>query len=104
MTIRMKAKFYNGFNKSRTLLQDDPVLPGCANEDERRDLKQRLINGEITQQEYDKVRQGMVKGRCADAPVLLKMQLNHGDMVVMHGENLQQYYEVWREPLFLSIG
>jgi alkylated DNA repair dioxygenase AlkB len=34
------------------------------------------------------------KGKCGEAPIEIKMELNHGDLVVMHGENLQKYYEV----------
>lgn len=34
------------------------------------------------------------KERRESPPDLIKMELNHGDMVVMHGAKLQQYFEV----------
>lgn len=35
-------------------------------------------------------------------PDLIKMELNHGDMVVMHGQKLQQYFEV-RVPILIVL-
>jgi hypothetical protein len=95
MSIRMKYKYYNGLSKTKTLLKDDPVLVGCRMEAERRSLKSQLANGEIDQTTYDSLRRkALQKGKCGEAPIGIKMELNHGDLVVMHGENLQKYYEV----------
>jgi alkylated DNA repair dioxygenase AlkB len=95
MSIRMKYKYYNGLSKTKTLLKDDPVLVGCRMEAERRSLKSQLAKGEIDQTTYDSLRRKVLqKGKCGEAPIEIKMELNHGDLVVMHGENLQKYYEV----------
>jgi alkylated DNA repair dioxygenase AlkB len=95
MSIRMKYKYYNGLSKTKTLLKDDPVLVGCRMEAERRSLKSQLAKGEIGQTTYDSLRRKVLqKGKCGEAPIEIKMELNHGDLVVMHGENLQKYYEV----------
>lgn len=96
MYIRMKYKYYQGFSKAKKLLDDDPVLEGCKFEDQRRTLKEQLMTGEITKETYDILRGNVLfkHGRNGEAPPKIKMELNHGDLVVMHGENLQKYYEV----------
>lgn len=99
MSIRMKYKYYNGLSKTKTLLKDDPVLVGCRMEAERRSLNGQLANGEIDRTTYDSLRRKTLqKGKCGEAPIEIKMELNHGDLVVMHGENLQKYYEVNESP------
>ncbi|KAJ5908332.1 Oxoglutarate/iron-dependent dioxygenase [Penicillium taxi] len=92
MEIRMKGKYYHGKTKSK-LLSDDVVLEGCRFEEERRELKGRVLAGETTQAEYDSERSILLKARAGEAPSFIKMDLCHGDFVVMHGENLQKYYE-----------
>ena len=95
MYIRMKYKYYHGFSKAKKVLDDDPVLPCCKFEDQRRTLKDQFTRGQITRAEYEKLRLGATKNtRTGDAPPCIKMELNHGDLVVMHGEKLQKYYEV----------
>ncbi|KAG2415898.1 hypothetical protein HFD88_007090 [Aspergillus terreus] len=94
MLIRMKHKYYHGFSKAKKLLDVDPVLPGCHMHSERKEFRDRLQNHEINQAQYDKLRWSMLKkARNAEAPPIIKMELNHGDLVVMHGEGLQKYYE-----------
>lgn len=111
MLIRMKYKYFNGSTRKAdikaigTLLQDDPVLKGCIFEDERKALKQKLHDGEISQYEYDSSRRALSRGRKGkEAPTTIKMELHHGDLVVMHGEKLQKYYEVCclYRPCFLK--
>jgi hypothetical protein len=101
MFVRLKYKYFNGSTRKAepkavgTLLQNDPVLKGCMYEDERRALKEELDAGEISQGEYDASRRALANGRKGkEAPTTIKMELHHGDLVVMHGENLQKYYEV----------
>jgi hypothetical protein len=101
MLVRMKYKYFNGCTRKAepnaigTVLQSDPVLKDCKFEDERRALKEEFDEGEISQSEYDASRRALLKGRKGkEAPVAIKMELHHGDLVVMHGENLQKYYEV----------
>ncbi|QQK43144.1 Oxoglutarate/iron-dependent dioxygenase [Penicillium digitatum] len=100
MLVRMKYKYFNGSTRRAdtkqlgTLLQDDPVLKDCLFEGERRTLKKEYDAGEIPQGEYDDSRRALSMGRKGkEAPVTIKMELHHGDLVVMHGENLQKYYE-----------
>lgn len=104
MYVRMKYKYYQGFSKAKKLLDDDPVLSGCKFEDQRRTLKEQFNSGEITRSTYDMLRRQVLfkQGRNGEAPPLIKMVLNHGDLVVMHGENLQKYYEAWH-PTLMSL-
>ncbi|RMJ27972.1 hypothetical protein PHISP_01169 [Aspergillus sp. HF37] len=94
MLIRMKYKYYNGFSKAKKILYDDPVLEGCQLEEHRRELKDKLDSGTITRQDYERRRkEAPKKCRGAEAPPFIKMELHHGDLVVMHGEKLQKYFE-----------
>ncbi|KAF9887333.1 hypothetical protein FE257_010328 [Aspergillus nanangensis] len=94
MFIRMKYKYFNGFSKAKKLLAEDPVLPNCNLQVKRQELRERYHRGEIDQIEYDDHRHRLFKGvRGGEATSCIKMELNHGDLVVMHGEKLQKYYE-----------
>lgn len=100
----MKSKYYHGHGgigvrakaKEYRLLRDDPVLQNCKHEDERRTLKQQYEAGEITQAQYDDARTQLFQKdkKHGKPPILIDMHLKHGDLVVMHGGELQKYYEV----------
>lgn len=92
----MKYKYFNGLSKAKKILDDDPVLPGCQLHEVRAELKEMLNNGEISWKDYERRRlEASKKCRAVEAHPFIKMELHHGDLVVMHGENLQKYYEVW---------
>lgn len=97
MLIRMKDEYYNGFRKrdgkDKVYLQHDPVLPGCANEEARAELARKFNAKEITSEQYLAARQALPTSR-REAPPMCTMALNHGDLAVMHGPDLQKYYEV----------
>lgn len=95
MYLRMKYKYYHGYSKAKKLLDDDPVLPGCKYEHPRRMLKQQFLAGGIPKPVYDALRRETLfqRSRSGEAPPVVKMVLHHGDLVVMHGESLQKYYE-----------
>ncbi|KAK2774206.1 hypothetical protein FQN53_003714 [Emmonsiellopsis sp. PD_33] len=116
MFIRMKAKYYLGRTKTGKPVAGDPVLPGCLMYEQRAELKRKLDDGEISLSEYEDLRQQLLqrktnkklvnkeqqsgievadnhKGNKREASPFCVMQLNHGDLVVMHGPNLQKYYE-----------
>lgn len=95
MLVRMKYKYRNGFSKAKKVLDDDPVLEGCQMEEHRRELRGKLDSGAITRKEYEHRRQeASKKCRGGEAHPFIKMELHHGDLVVMHGEKLQKYFEV----------
>lgn len=94
MMVRMKAAYYSGKTKAGKYDPLAPVLPGCKAYDERVKLNSRW--GKIPKHAWEEEKAALYKkiGRIGNAPVLLTMQLNHGDMVVMHGAEMQKYYEV----------
>ncbi len=99
MHIRMKYKYYFGVSSSKNSppTPDDPVLPGCWKEDERRPLKAQFEAGLITKDDYDSQRKALLGGKkpSREPPKMLSLELRHGDLIVMHGADLQKYFEVW---------
>ncbi|KAJ5388567.1 hypothetical protein N7509_011108 [Penicillium cosmopolitanum] len=95
MFLRMKTKYFTGLHQTGNginLLKDDPVLPGCLLYDSRRALKEQYEQGLLTELEYDEGRRKILKSTSDSFP-RIKMELHHGHMVVMHGADLQRYYE-----------
>ena len=94
MMIRMKATYYSGKTKAGKYDPLAPVLPGCKGYEER--VKLNSLYGKVSKEAFEKAKTRLYKkmGRIGNAPVLLTMQLNHGDMVVMHGAEMQKFYEV----------
>lgn len=91
----MKDKYYNGCTASKKLVADDPILPGCAKYEEKKALEQEFKSGQIDQAEYAKRRAALVTStKRRECPPMCVMELNHGDLVVMHGALLQKYFEV----------
>jgi hypothetical protein len=99
MKIRMKKPWFDGYRRTGKPIKDDPVLAGCKYEEERCALKEEYEAGNISEAEYDDARAAVFKEKNkkvdgkAQAPVIISMTLEHGDMVVMHGRKLQDYYE-----------
>ncbi|KAL1956755.1 hypothetical protein VTO42DRAFT_6808 [Malbranchea cinnamomea] len=103
MSVRMKDKYFRGYtsranNKTGTQyikpLNQDPILPGCALYGERRELERLYRDGHISKEQYDSQRVELLeKVNRKEASPLIVIELHHGDLVVMHGENLQKYYE-----------
>lgn len=99
MSIRMKDKYFNGFTSKQTAnirpLDNDPFLPGCARYTEKIELRRRLQAGEITQATYEfELKELLRTISKKEASPCIVMELQHGDLAVMHGESLQKYYEV----------
>jgi hypothetical protein len=95
MSIRMKEKYFKGHSKSNVLTKDDPVLPGSALYDERAELQRQYRAGELTKVAYETGLKALFKKMKSKKPSAeIVMEVHHGDLVVMHGPNLQKYYEV----------
>lgn len=96
MYVRMKYKYYFGLSSGNGVpTPHDPVLPGCRKEDERQSLKEQFEAGQITKEEYKDQRKTLLsREKKGDPPKLLTLELKHGDLIVMHGAELQKYYEV----------
>ncbi|KAI9676062.1 MAG: hypothetical protein M1817_000805 [Caeruleum heppii] len=96
MTLRMKYAPHFGVSKQGNPY-NDPPLPGCADYENRR-RHHSLSAGRPSSP--DNRRGGLLPTdpnlhtpRKGNPPVLLSLQLNHGDMVCMHGAGIQKYYE-----------
>jgi hypothetical protein len=103
MLIRMKHTYYYGKSKNGNILADDPVLPGCLHYGER--LKLKDLRGTLNEQDF-KERQAQVYGRIPGSDkhaVCTTLSVKHGDMVVMHGAEMQKYYEVSSTLKFLKV-
>ncbi|KAL1851225.1 hypothetical protein Plec18170_006550 [Paecilomyces lecythidis] len=97
MSLRMKYKYYYGCSKLKNLIAEDPVLDHCCQQEKRAMLKDQFLRGEITEEFYAKQRRALI-GVKREPPTFIKMSIHHGDFVVMHGENLQKYYEHAVQP------
>lgn len=98
MTIRMKERYYSA-KKIRFNPYDPnaPVIKGCQFYKERLELNILHKNGcsdEVLRAQETKLRLKVQKNGRNSAPVILNMRLHHGDMVVMHGSEMQKYFEV----------
>ena len=96
MYLRMKDRYFTGLTRGNNYHPDEPVLPGSALEEERKALNAK--HGTVSDAEFEKLRVATYKGfkKVSHCPPLLTMKLQHGDMVVMHGAEMQKYYEVSR--------
>ncbi|MCJ1286510.1 hypothetical protein MMC26_005856 [Xylographa opegraphella] len=93
MSMRMKSRYFTGLTKGGNYDPSAPVLPGSFLEAERKALNARWDT--VTPDHFDKLRKALYKSHKMprNGPVLLTMHLNHGDNVVMHGNEMQKYYE-----------
>ncbi|CAI6302955.1 unnamed protein product [Periconia digitata] len=97
MRIRMKARHFNGVSKAGVYDSEAP-LPGCAEYDKRLQLQQELRDLEASDRKAYTQRLKAIPrelglksgGNAKDA---ITMTLSHGDIVVMHGAELQKFYE-----------
>ncbi|MCJ1474052.1 hypothetical protein MMC13_002710 [Lambiella insularis] len=96
MSIRLKKRYYTGITtKGNKYDHEAPVLPGCVLEAERKALNAKW--GNVTPAEFDTLQKAFYKQHSRElnrnCPELLNMTLMHGDIMVMHGSDLQKYYE-----------
>ena len=98
MSWRMKLKYYSGFiNRARDRYDPKiPILPGCFKPEIREGLN--AMASTMTRHELTKKAKELLKGCPMAPPVVLKMKLRHGDIMGMHGVDLQKYYEVSLHP------
>lgn len=97
MRIRMKARRYHGISCGG-IYYDAPPVPGCEQYEARIQLQPSLETLKRTDSKAYAARRKQIpkdlKLRSAgNAKEVLNMQLGHGDIVIMHGAELQRYYE-----------
>ncbi|USP75200.1 hypothetical protein yc1106_02474 [Curvularia clavata] len=98
MRIRMKARHYHGISSSGGPYDDAPPIPGCEHYPARLALQPALDTLKSSDSKAYHARRRKIpkelglnsRGQAKDA---LVMQLGHGDIVVMHGVDIQKYYE-----------
>ena len=103
MHFRMKRQAYCGLNKNHTYDIDGDVLEGSLNRERREECNYILSDSsKLTEDEKRTAIKQIYEewwlegGRLRSAPDVLRLDLKHGDIMVMHGHQLQQYYEVSR--------
>jgi predicted RNA-binding Zn-ribbon protein involved in translation (DUF1610 family) len=97
MRIRMKARHYHGVSAAG-VYDDAPPVPGCQQYEARLALQPSFDALKQSDSKAYTVKRKQIpkdlglknKGQSKDA---LTMQLGHGDIVVMHGADVQKYYE-----------
>jgi hypothetical protein len=98
MKLRMKPKHYYGASPSGIITQEPPIL-GCLAYESRRAAQQSIEDlKRLDRQTYSKrarqVAMELGLKHSAKSPKdVLEMYVGHGDIVVMHGTDLQKYYE-----------
>ena len=107
MSFRMKSKHWQlkDFN-SDTYNPHAWVRPGSQAWEERNVINSLYASGDMQGFEAAKfeLAKSLKKSRAQNGPALITLELKHGDMIVMHGEEIQKYFEVcWHCPLNRNI-
>lgn len=98
MKFRMKDRYYKGHSKTGQVYPNDPVLPGCFMEKDRHDLLQQKET--LSAYDYSVLLSELItQHKSKKASEILHLELAHGDFVVMHGADMQRYFEVSTTPL-----
>ena len=97
MRWRLKMRYWSGFKDKACKHYDpiQPIRPGCRKPEERRKLNELAKTASTA--ELDAAAQvalAFAKGESKTPPVVLELELRHGDYMVMHGADMQVYYEV----------
>lgn len=97
MRWRLKAKYWCGFKDKLRKHYDpnQPVLLGCRKPEERHKLNE--LAKTVSTEELNKAAQvalAFANNESKTPPMVLELDLRHGDYMVMHGASMQVYYEV----------
>ena len=104
MTLKMKERYYKGVTKAEKYEPREPILPGCALEHQRKALN--ALYGKVSDDEFDARLKQMYKDGAKEVgapPIILKMPLAHGDIIIMHGAEMQKYFVVWNSSPSLLL-
>ncbi|KAI9828288.1 MAG: hypothetical protein M1819_006626 [Sarea resinae] len=92
MTLRMKAKHFCGHFKSK-YVAEKPV-PGCCRYEERKaEYEKWVATSPEGRDAKGKSIVSAFKIKSKHGPAAVTIELNHGDIVIMHGADIQKYYE-----------
>ncbi|KAI5293817.1 hypothetical protein KEM52_005169 [Ascosphaera acerosa] len=99
MTIRMKKKYWKPLSKDKFDYGKEVIIPGCGLYEQRLHLREQRDAGQISAEQYEDHRAQLLRTiKGSECPPVIRMELSHGDMVVMHGSRLQMFYEHAVEP------
>ncbi|KAL1794308.1 hypothetical protein ACET3X_007729 [Alternaria dauci] len=98
MRIRMKARHYHGVSSGAGLYDDAAPIPGCQQYEARLALQPSLDVLKRSDTKTWNARRRQIPKELGltnrgNAKDVLTMQLGHGDIVIMHGADVQKYYE-----------
>ncbi|KAI4104070.1 MAG: hypothetical protein L6R37_003476 [Teloschistes peruensis] len=96
MTIRMKGKYYLGAtgNNLKTYDPNQEIVEGCVAPEYREYMNENWSSWTSKKQTTEfGILKSMRPGNSLSPPVVFKTTLAHGDYIVMHGDDLQKYYE-----------
>lgn len=99
MRIRMKARHFHGVSSNAGLYDDAPPIPGCQKYEDRLavqhdlDALKQLVDTKPYAARRKQIPKQLGLNSRGQAKDVLTMQLGHGDVVVMHGAEVQRYYE-----------
>ncbi|KAF1816468.1 hypothetical protein P152DRAFT_388822 [Eremomyces bilateralis CBS 781.70] len=100
MTLRMKAKYYNGSSKNGCYVDAAP-LPGCRDHAIRKEAHEQLNTIPDPAQRRARMAElpkELKLKKTGVAPDAVSMHLAHGDIVIMAGEEIQKYFEHQVKP------
>lgn len=104
MWFRVKSKHWTGMTKSGQFVNARP-LPGTANFEARTNCYEEL-NDDLDEGETPKAERLRklafelhLQDNLRDRKPWLRLRLSHGDVVVMHGRQVQEYFEHQVDPL-----
>lgn len=98
MRLRMKATHYHGASNAG-VFNDAPPKPGCYKYEERLGVMDELAtlknsgNGAEYRARLKTLPKELELKRAGNARDAITMTLGHGDIVIMHGAEIQKYYE-----------
>ena len=96
MLFRMKRIHYTGYTKAGVYKKHEKPIPGCREYEKRLELyENRATIRDDRREELMSAISGNLTRNC---PPILRLTLKHGDMVVMHGDDIQKYFEVSSNP------
>jgi 2OG-Fe(II) oxygenase superfamily len=99
MRLRMKAKHYYGISKAGVLQDCKPMLGGDTYDERLKAYDTLKETDPNDKKAYDTKKREIVKElglkqKKTAPPAVLDLHVSHGDIVIMHGKALQQYFEV----------
>ncbi|KAF3765075.1 hypothetical protein M406DRAFT_331384 [Cryphonectria parasitica EP155] len=76
-----------------TWIDEDPLIQGCTEYAYRKEIWERREAGEIDHQEWKRLFRARMEQKRGAHRILLKFPVDHGDIVLMHGEHTQRYLD-----------